>query len=110
MTDRHNDPQEDRTTEKTREPADVVRDGALKASIWRNEGENGPFYSTTFARTYEDRDGNLQDAHSFSGTDLLKLKELAGKAYDRSAELRREEFKQERQAERAQTKNRSRDR
>lgn len=93
MTDRD----DTRTTEKTREPDDVVRDGALKASIWRNEGENGPFYSTTFARTYKDRDGNLQDAHSFSGSDLLKVSELARKAYDRSTELRREEFKQERQ-------------
>jgi len=102
MTDR----EETRTTDQTREPDDVVRDGALKASIWRNEGENGPFYSTTFARTYKDRDGNLQDAHSFSGSDLLKVSELARKAYDRSSELRREEFKQERQESRERSKSR----
>lgn len=99
-----------RTTDQTRQPADVIRDGALKATIWRNEGEDGPFYSTSLARTFEDREGNLRDAHSFSGSDLLKVSELARKAYDRSAELRREEFKQERQAERTQTKTRSRDR
>jgi hypothetical protein len=110
MTDRHNDRQDDRATDQTRQPADVIRDGSLKATIWRNEGGDGPFYSTSLARTFEDREGNLRDAHSFSGSDLLKVSELARKAYDRSAELRREEFKQERQAERAQTKTRSRDR
>ncbi len=106
MTDRH----EDRSTDQARQPADVIRDGSLKATIWRNEGEDGPFYSTSLARTFEDRDGNLRDAHSFSGSDLLKVSELARKAYDRTAELRREEFKQERQAERAQAKTRSRGR
>lgn len=110
MTDRKNDRQEDRTTEQTRQPADVIRDGALKATIWRNEGEDGPFYSTSLARTFEDREGNLRDAHSFSGSDLLKVSELARKAYDRSAELRREEFKQERQESREMSKMRERTR
>lgn len=106
MTDRNND----RPTEETRPPADVIRDGALKATIWRNEGEDGPFYSTSLARTFEDRDGNLRDAHSFSGSDLLKVSELARKAYDRSNELRREEFKQERQESRAASKTKERTR
>jgi len=104
------DHDETRAAEQTRQPADVIRDGTLKATIWRNECEDGPFYSTTFARTYEDRDGTLRDAHSFSGSELLKISELGRKAYDRSSELRREEFKQERQAERAQAKSRSRGR
>jgi hypothetical protein len=42
MSDRHNE----RSTEQTRQPADVIRDGSLKATIWRNEGEDGPFYPT----------------------------------------------------------------
>lgn len=106
MTDRNND----RPTEEARQPADVIRDGALKATIWRNEGEERPFYSTTFSRTYEDRDGNLRDAHSFSGSDLLKVSELGRKAYDRSNELRREEFKQERQESREASKTKERTR
>lgn len=95
------------------QPADVLRDGNLKASIWRNEADKGPFFATTFARTYRDTDGNARDTHSFVGSDLLKLSELARAAYTRSSELRREEkhnrdeqeperraeFKQQRSAE-----------
>ena len=31
-------------------PLEIIRDGALKATIWENEGENGVLYSTTLAR------------------------------------------------------------
>ena len=79
-------------------PADVLRDGSLKASLWRNEGDRGPFYATEFSRTYTDAEGNLRDSRSFVGGDLLKLSELARKAYDRTSELRREEFRQERRS------------
>ncbi|WP_420722470.1 hypothetical protein [Hwanghaeella sp. LZ110] len=84
-------------------PEATLRDGRVKASIWRNEAEGGPFRSTTFARTYEDKDGNTRDAHSFSGTDLLKVSELSRQAYNKSRildrEERREAFKQQRDAE-----------
>lgn len=73
-------------------PRDVLRDGALKASIWRNEGEKGPFYSTTLARTYKvEGTDELRDSHNFAGTELLRVSELARKAYDRTQELRRED-------------------
>lgn len=85
-------------------PADTIRDGSLKASIWRNEGERGAYYATEFARTYKDDEGNLRDSHSFIGGDLLKLSELARKAYDRTAELRREEFREQRKAVQDKTK------
>ena len=79
-------------------PVDVLRDGSLKASLWRNEGDKGPFYATEFSRTYTDADGNPRDSRSFVGGDLLKLSELARKAYDRTNELRREDFRRERQS------------
>ena len=69
-------------------PAQTLRDGPLKAVIWENEGEKGPYFSTTLAKTYEDRDGNLRDTHSFSGSDLLRVAELARQAYTASNELR----------------------
>ena len=78
------------------QPADVIRDRDLKATLWRNEGDKGPYYATELARTYKDDEGNLRDASSFIGTDLLRVSELARKAYDRTSELRREEFKQRR--------------
>jgi hypothetical protein len=73
-------------------PRDVLRDGNLKASIWRNEAERGPFYSATLSRTYRDQEGELRDTHSFAGTELLRVSELARKAYDRTQELRRDEL------------------
>lgn len=92
MTDQNNE---------TKRPEAEKRDQSIKASIWRNEGENGSFRSTTIARTYEDNDGNPRDAHSFSGTDLLKVSELARWSYHKSKELerteRREAFKEQRQ-------------
>lgn len=82
-------------------PEVTLRDGNIKASIWRNESDGGPFRSVTFARTYEDRDGNPRDAHSFSGTDVLKVSELARQSYNKSRILDRDErraaFKDQRQ-------------
>lgn len=74
---------------KTR-PVETLRDGSIKAAIWRNESENGDFFAITFARTYKDSKGDLQDTDSFSGTQLLRLSRLAGKAYDRTAKLTKE--------------------
>lgn len=85
-------------TPATNQPVDVLRDSNLKASIWRNEADKGPFFATTFARTYRDAEGNARDTHSFVGSDLLKLSELARAAYTRTNELRREE-RQSREAD-----------
>lgn len=74
---------------KTR-PVETLRDGALKAAIWKNESENGDFFAVTFARTYKDGKGDLQDTDSYSGAQLLRLAHLATKAYDRVAKLTRE--------------------
>lgn len=79
-------------------PADTLRDGALKATIWKRQGESGDYYATDLARTYKDREGNLRDSRSFGSNDLLRVSELAKNAYHRTNELRREQA-QERKAE-----------
>jgi hypothetical protein len=71
-------------------PEDVLRDGNIKATIWKNERENGPAFSTVFARTWQDDEGAYRDSHSFSGTELLRVSELARGAYTRTIELRQE--------------------
>lgn len=76
-------------------PAETIRDGAIKATIWANSGEKGVFYSVEFSRTYKDATEQYQDATSFAGTDLLKVSRLAAIAYDRIRELNSE---QEREA------------
>ncbi len=80
---------------QTPKPADTLRDGAIKATIWRNEsekdGKTNVFFTADISRTYTDADGKYQDSHSFSGIDLLKVARLSGKAYDRLAKLRKAE-------------------
>lgn len=67
--------------ESTKNPPIVVlRDGALKVTIWANEAENGSYLSSAFARTYT-KDGQPKDAHTFGRNDLLPLAELARRAY-----------------------------
>jgi hypothetical protein len=78
------------TETKTR-PVETLRDGSIKAAIWRNESGNGAFHSVTFSRTYKNQEtGELHDTDSYSGTELLQLSRLAGKAYDRANKLTRE--------------------
>lgn len=83
-------------TTQSNAPADVKRDGSLKATIWQNAGEKGPYFTTQLAKTYEDRDGKLRDTQSFSSGDLLRVAELARWAYQRSNELR-QDLKKDRQ-------------
>ncbi|MEM9450279.1 MAG: hypothetical protein AAGA75_17320 [Cyanobacteria bacterium P01_E01_bin.6] len=63
-------------------PVETIRDGRIKATIWRNQGEKGAFFPVTFSRTYKDGEGNLQDGDSFTKTELLKVLRLADRAYD----------------------------
>jgi len=71
-------------------PADVIRDGRLKATIWQNSGENGPFWSVEFARTITDQNGNAKDVRSFSQTETLRISELSREAYGRVNSLKKE--------------------
>lgn len=82
-----------------RRPMETLREGPLKAAIWRNEGEHGAYHAVTLARTYKDRDGNLQDTSSFRAKDMLGLSELARRAHHHAHDLDREAFKERRRAE-----------
>lgn len=86
-----------------KQPATVLRDGNIKASIWRNESETGAFYATSFARTYRDEKGEFHDTNSFVAADLLKLAELARAAYARTNVLSRKD------REEAQTRDEGKD-
>lgn len=71
-------------------PVEEIRDGSVKASIFQNVGEKGTFFSTKLTRTYTDDRGNYHDTNVFTGTDLLRVSELARKAYSTSLELKQE--------------------
>ena len=72
-------------------PIETLRDGAIKASIWKNQGENGAFYSVRVTRTFTDEQGNYRDSDSFTGTEIIRAGWLQLKAYDRTVALRAEE-------------------
>ena len=74
---------------KSNKPVDVLRDGFLKATIWQNEGDKGPYFTVNIAKTYE-KDGELHDGHSFNRTDLLAIADLAWRTYARVRQLRDE--------------------
>ena len=87
---------EARNADAPQRPVETVREGRLKASIWRNEAESGAYHSISLARTYSDKDGQLRDTQSFRAKDMLPLSELARRAHHQAHELDREAFKAER--------------
>ena len=70
-----------------RKPAFTLRDGTLKATIWKNDGQKGPWFSVDFTRGYRTDDG-WNDTNSIRGDDLLKLAFLAQEAYAKHLELK----------------------
>jgi hypothetical protein len=59
--------------DKKPKPVTTLRCSRIKASIWKNEGMNGPFYNVTVARSYKDRDGVWKNSESFGVADLDAL-------------------------------------
>jgi len=37
-------------------PAHEIRLGRIKATIWANQGDNGPWFNVTLSRNYKDGD------------------------------------------------------
>jgi hypothetical protein len=54
-------------------PANRLRCGNIKATIWQNSSEKGPFLSTTFSRPFKDQSGAWRNGTSFSLSDLEAL-------------------------------------
>jgi len=78
------------TTNEKNTPIDTLRDGALKATIWKNPTKDGHFYSVDISRTYKVGD-DFKDSHSFSGSEPLQVARLAQIAYDEIAILRQKD-------------------
>ena len=54
-------------------PANTLRCGSIKATIWQNVSEKGSFFSTTFSRPFKDQSGAWRDGTSFGLNDLEAL-------------------------------------
>ncbi len=80
------------------QPIEEVRIGAIKAAIWRNEGDGGARFNVTFQRLYKTEDGQWQSTSSFGSYDLLLLAKVADATHTRVLQLIEEEKQQQRQA------------
>jgi len=72
---------------KTR-PAAEVRFGNIRAAIWKNVSEGGPWYNVTIERTYRDGE-DLRSTQSFGRDDLLTLAKVADHAHSEIFSLQR---------------------
>ena len=64
----------------SKQPANRLRCGNIKATIWENAGEKGPFFSTTFSRPFKDQSGEWRNGTSFGLNDLEALLAVAREA------------------------------
>lgn len=76
-------------TSKKNIPHETLRDGFLKVTIWKNQGDKGVYFTASPAKTYE-KDGELSDCNSYSDMEILRMAELNRQAYKRMRELRSE--------------------
>ena len=68
------------TDSKKSKPVHVVRYGAIKAAIWRNETSAGPMHNVTLTRTYKEGD-EWRESTSFGADDLLVLAKALNDAH-----------------------------
>ena len=61
-------------------PANTLRCGNIKATIWQNVSENGPFFATTFSRPFKDKSGAWRNGTSFGLNNLEALLTVAREA------------------------------
>ncbi len=57
-----------------------MRCGNIKATIWQNVGEKGPFFATTLSRPFKDQSGTWRNGTSFGLNDLNALMNIACEA------------------------------
>lgn len=72
---------------ETNKPLRTLRLGLMQAAIWRNQRENGTYFSVTFERLYKDGDSKWQGTGSFGRDDLLLLAKLADQTHTVVMEL-----------------------
>jgi len=78
------------STTQNNKPADTIRYGGVKGTIWRNSGKDGKpdHYSVVYSKSYLDADGNWQETHSLSEIDNLKQGIIQPKVASRITELK----------------------
>jgi hypothetical protein len=49
------------TNNSSKRPATTLRCGNIKATIWQNVSEKGPFFATTFSRPFKHQSGEWRN-------------------------------------------------
>lgn len=62
-------------------PAFECRYGRLRATIWKQESDKGPWYTVVLTRSYQDQQGEWHSAQSFGRDDLLVVAKLCDQAH-----------------------------
>ena len=62
-----------------KKPTHTLRCGNIKATVWLNDSEKGPF-ATTFSRPFRDQSGAWRNGTSFGLNDLEALVTVAHEA------------------------------
>jgi hypothetical protein len=57
-------------------PAHKLRNGVLQVTIWRNQGEKGPWYSVIPTRSYKQGDETWKETDSLGEGDVLAMAKL----------------------------------
>ena len=60
-----------------KKPTHTLRCGNIKATIWQNDSEKGPFFATTFSRPFKDQAGAWRNGTSYGLNDLEALMNVA---------------------------------
>src|SRR5688572_5070286 len=60
-----------------KKPTHTLRCGNIKATIWQNASEKGPFFATTFSRPFKDHSGAWRNGTSYGLNDLEALMNVA---------------------------------
>src|SRR5207247_8460885 len=81
-------------------PAFEARYGRLKATVWRQESDQGPWFSTVLTRSYKDSQGNWKSSTSYGRDDLLIVAKLCDQVH---TWIYQEQAKQATQANGART-------
>jgi hypothetical protein len=63
-----------------KKPTHTLRCGNIRAAIWQNVSQKGPFFATTFSRPFKDQSGAWRNGSSFGLHDLEALLTVAKEA------------------------------
>ena len=97
-------------SDPTNRPAETLRDGNLKATIWENSHEDRVTHTVQFRRSYRGSDGQMRETDSFFGNGLLRIANLASESYKSIRDLREKDRNQSQEGAPRRSRSRDQDR